>query len=173
MANVITVQSMARDLMTTHGVGSLQFGFDRSKNRLGATHFMRAGGVSVPLKITLSKHFVELLPEDEIRDVILHEIAHAKVGHSAGHGPAWRAAARAVGAKPQRCATPSASPEKSVTAYCPTCGEQRAAQHRLPQKVYVCRQHRYRPLVWKKNGEEVPLSAMPSSYRETMRRAGF
>jgi len=159
------IEKHAKALMTAHGVGSLAFEFDRGKRRLGCTHFVTIGNTSLAKKITLSRHYAVLLPEDEIRDVILHEIAHALAGHKAGHGPVWKAAARKVGAKPKRCAAPSASPEASVTAECPECFRPLAAQHRLPQRIYVCRVHRNRALTWKRNGVRVPVEEMPQNYR--------
>jgi hypothetical protein len=38
-------------------------------------------------------------------DTLRHEVAHAIAGHAAGHGPAWRAACRMVGANPERTYT--------------------------------------------------------------------
>lgn len=165
------IERNARALMTAHGVGSLEFAFDRGKRRLGCTHFVTIGNTSLAKKITLSKHYAVLLPEAEIHDVMLHEIAHALAGHAAGHGPVWKAAARKVGAKAQRCATPSARPEASVTAECPECFRPLAAQHRLPQRVYVCRVHRNRALTWKKNGVTVSLDQMPKAYRDRINYA--
>src|SRR5690348_10686263 len=106
------IERHAKALMTLHGVGSLQFAFDNGKRRLGATHIriMNKGArdeLRIPYKITLSRHYAILLPADEIRDVILHEIAHALTPTN-GHDAVWQAAARKVGAKPERCAAPSA-----------------------------------------------------------------
>ena len=39
--------------------------------------------------------------EEQIRDTVLHEIAHAIAGHEAGHGPLWKATARRIGATPR------------------------------------------------------------------------
>jgi predicted SprT family Zn-dependent metalloprotease len=80
-----------------------------------------------------------LLPEDEIRDVILHEIAHALAGHKAGHGPVWKAAARKVGAKPSRCAAPSARPPAPIEGRCPKCDVKVSEHHRMPRAKYVHR----------------------------------
>jgi hypothetical protein len=34
---------------------------------------------------------------ENVRQILLHEIAHALAGHAAQHGPAWRATARSIG----------------------------------------------------------------------------
>ena len=50
--------------------------------------------------IVLSRaHAMEGTPDD-VEDTVLHEIAHALAGPEAGHGPAWKAIARRLGARP-------------------------------------------------------------------------
>jgi hypothetical protein len=49
--------------------------------------------------IDFSTNFLHL-PYEEIRDTLLHEIAHAIAGHKAGHGAEWKAVCRRIGAKP-------------------------------------------------------------------------
>ena len=53
--------------------------------------------------IGYSRHWTSR-PDGEIRNTILHEIAHALVGVGHGHGPVWKAKAREIGALPVRCA---------------------------------------------------------------------
>lgn len=162
--------------MTAHGVGSLHFEFDRAKRRVGATHYVKIGATWLPLKITISKHWVALLPEEEIRLTLLHEIAHALAGKEAGHGPHWKAMARKVGARPVRCKpVTGAQPDRRIEAKCLTCGEQLGAQHRLPLALYVCRKHRRQPLTWYRDGIKVPVWDMPAKYIariENARKAG-
>lgn len=69
--------------------------------------------------IELSAEYVTLNGEAEVRDTILHEIAHAKAGHKAGHGPEWKSWCLRVGAKPERCApadTPAAKAQWQLAA---------------------------------------------------------
>lgn len=75
-------------------------------------------------RIEFSRKFLKI-PATEIQDTLLHEIAHALVGSGAGHGPRWKAAAKAVGCRPQRCAAPNIQPEKTPYNFymkCPDCG---------------------------------------------------
>ena len=39
--------------------------------------------------------------KEQIRDTVLHEIAHAIAGREAGHGPLWKVTARRIGATPR------------------------------------------------------------------------
>ena len=62
---------LALGLMREHRVpGDWLFEFDRSKVRFGRCHYGRK-------EISLSRHLVELNDEAEVRETILHEIAHA------------------------------------------------------------------------------------------------
>lgn len=158
------IEKQAKALMTVHGVGSLEFAFDNAKNRLGCCFHRYVPGVGhMPFKITLSKHYAVLLPDEEIREVILHEIAHAKAGHKAGHGHAWKVHARALGIAGDRCARPSARPDRKVTARCEHCDHPAGEQHRLPLRVYIHKTCR-KPLTWYKDGHKVDLYDMPLRY---------
>lgn len=167
--NRVTAQTLARNLMDEHGLSWVEFKFDRAKTRLGATHFLG----NLPHKITLSALYVDLLPEDEIRDVILHEIAHAIAGHSAGHGPTWRRIALSIGCNGMRCATPTARPEAALVGTCPNGHTTEA--HRHPQRVKACAHRDCRRLhaldrvfVWRKNGK---VALAPARYRQELERA--
>jgi predicted SprT family Zn-dependent metalloprotease len=110
---------MALRLMHEHGLYSrgwtLHIG--RGARLFGACHHSRRC-------ITLSGPLIALNNEAEVRDTILHEIAHALVSQDAGHGPRWKACAIAVGARPQRCAAVSVrQPAKTWIMTCPACGQ--------------------------------------------------
>ena len=62
--------------------------------------------------IDLAAEYVTMNNEAEVLDTIRHEIAHAKAGGKAGHGPEWRMWCRLVGAKPQRLADPGVKAAK-------------------------------------------------------------
>lgn len=98
--NINQVLPMARKLMDENGVGHLKLELSGTKRSLGQC-FSRGG---VPYLIRLSRHWMAHIPESEVRDVILHEIAHAIAGHSAGHGWQWKAVCRRIGANPNRIA---------------------------------------------------------------------
>ncbi len=96
------------------GLHDWAFDFDRAKNRCGACHFGKR-------KITLSKYYVTnaLVPEEAIRDTILHECAHALVGREAGHGETWRLKAIEIGCKGNRvCEHGTVAPPAALLA-CP------------------------------------------------------
>ena len=66
----------------------------------------------------------ELNGVDKVKDTILHEIAHAIAGYSAGHGQKWKDVCIQIGAKPERCydSKTTNTPELKYKAVCGACG---------------------------------------------------
>jgi predicted SprT family Zn-dependent metalloprotease len=106
--DVSTARTLARSLMVQHGLADWSLVFDRSARRFGACSTQRR-------RISLSWKLVMLNSADEVRDTILHEIAHA-LTPGAGHGRAWKAMCERIGAKPVRCYTDATvvSPERKA-----------------------------------------------------------
>lgn len=69
---------------------SWAFGFDNAKRRAGQCDFRAK-------RITVSRYLAARFDDDEIHQVLLHEVAHALAGPAAGHGAAWKAIAREIG----------------------------------------------------------------------------
>ena len=91
MSDPAKVRIWAEALIRTHLDPNVwTFGFDRAKRRAGLCNF-------TDHRITLSRPLAELGEDDDVHQVILHEIAHALAGPHAGHGPRWKAIARELG----------------------------------------------------------------------------
>jgi len=92
--------------------------------------------------ITLSRPLTLLNPIEQVRDTILHEIAHALTPGD-GHGAKWKAACIAIGAKPVRCfvdpevVTPARRPAR-YSIGCRACGWW-SDRRRLTARQLVCR----------------------------------
>jgi predicted SprT family Zn-dependent metalloprotease len=98
------VLSLARNLMSSHGFGHLDLTLSNTKRALGRCFYRYdfAQRKHVAHRIDLSRLWMSKVSEEQVRDTVLHELAHAVVGHEAGHGPVWKAAARRLGANPKR-----------------------------------------------------------------------
>ncbi len=71
--------ALAEHLLEVHGLHDWTVEFDSAKRRAGVYRFAtRTLGLSAPL--------TTLHPEGEVRDTILHEIAHALVGEVVKRG---------------------------------------------------------------------------------------
>lgn len=101
-------RTLAVKLMKEHGlrIGYWHFKFDRAVKRFGCTHFTRFGPGVEPQNIqgyiSLSMKMVELNSEEEVKQTILHEIAHALAGPGVGHGYKWKSYCRQLGIQPLR-----------------------------------------------------------------------
>lgn len=73
-----------------HGEGRWTFGFDHAKRRAGLCNYTAR-------KITVSRYLAAKFDDDEIHQILLHEVAHAIAGSDAAHGAEWKRIARDIG----------------------------------------------------------------------------
>jgi predicted SprT family Zn-dependent metalloprotease len=131
-------EQLAKKLMRQHGVAAQgwKFQWSSGKRRLGEASIRRrkhrtTGRVETRKTIKLSRHLVALNPEPVVRDVILHEIAHALAGLENGHNEVWQAACKKVGAKPQRLADEGVDVVAGkYTVVCKLCKQTLGTRHR-------------------------------------------
>lgn len=88
------VAAMARSLMDEHGLGEWTFAFLEAERRLGDCNFEDR-------VIRIGRTHALDASDAEVRDTVLHEIAHALAGPEARHGALWKATARRIGATPR------------------------------------------------------------------------
>jgi SprT protein len=125
------VERLADRLMRQHGLAHWSFAFNRRKRSLGLCRYTLK-------RLELSRHFAEAHEEPEIRDVILHEIAHALAGHVAAHGPRWKAICKEIGATPERCGE-ARMPAGRWIANCAGCGQEYGRYRRpMRNRRYSC-----------------------------------
>ncbi|MEM6854739.1 MAG: SprT-like domain-containing protein [Planctomycetota bacterium] len=145
---------LALSLMQHHGLtgAGWTFRFNQRKRSLGLCNYTTQ-------RIELSAPFVTRNDEPEVRDVILHEIAHAltppppppelstprsksqnRGADFSPHGPEWKATCLRIGANPNRLNTTAAAPAGKYQARCPGCGTTHH-RHRSPVKgrSYLCK----------------------------------
>ena len=108
------IEERAGRLMVLHGLKRWSFQYDDATRR--------AGFCSYRLRVlSLSHLFAVMTEEKEVRDTILHEIAHALAGPEHNHDEVWKAKARSIGCTGDRCHTVNFAPWRYI-AYCPNCG---------------------------------------------------
>ena len=146
---------LAIQLMDKHGLldTGWHFEFDNAKRRFGVCKY----GMK---RIGLSKHLTELNDEARVKNTILHEIAHALVGHKNGHNWVWRSKAIEIGCDGERCYNNRevATPEAKYEAVCVGCGHVHK-KHKRPTRTASCgkcsggRYNETYRLVWKTQEE--------------------
>lgn len=124
--------ALAEHLLEVHGLDDWTVVYDTAKSRAGVCRFRdRVLGLSAPLTV--------LHDEAEVRDTILHEIAHALVGPAHGHDAHWRRVATGIGCTGRRC-VPADAP-RVQHAWVGICAlGHPTGRHRRPERVSTCAQ---------------------------------
>ena len=131
MADLERVTKWADALIRLHLDPAIwSFGFDHARTRAGLCNF-------TDKRISVSRHLAAKYEDDEVHQILLHEVAHAIAGPRAGHGPTWKRIAYELGYDGKRTHDGSAANELA-----PWLGEcPRGHQHyrfRQPTKVLSC-----------------------------------
>lgn len=131
-------EKLARALMDRHGLfdDGWRFRWGSAKRQIGSVRVRqqrnrRTGRTVTTKTLSLSRPLVRSNSEAEVRDTILHEIAHAIAGPENGHNEIWKRVCRRIGAKPQRLAGEDVNgikPRYLVT--CGQCGRELGRRHR-------------------------------------------
>lgn len=121
---------LAERLVAEHGLDGWRVEFDGAKRRAGICRFGdRVIGLSAPV--------TRLHSEEDVRDTILHEIAHALVGPRHGHDRVWREVAQRIGSTGRRCVESSAPAVTGAWLGVCSAGHVRD-RHRRPERVLSC-----------------------------------
>mgnify|MGYP003331690830 FL=1 len=95
---ILKAKELAIELMNKHKL--IEYGwyfeFDKAKRRFGCCDYIKQ-------RISLSEGLTKIREEHNVRNTILHEIAHALVGFKNGHNHIWRAKAIEIGCDGKRC----------------------------------------------------------------------
>jgi predicted SprT family Zn-dependent metalloprotease len=133
--NLYAARDLAISLLRRHGLDEWTFRFDHARRRFGACRYGQK-------TITLSRYLTFLNSDEQVRDTILHEIAHA-LAPGDGHGAKWKRKCREIGAVPRRCYRDEEviSPPRRIARYqigCPHCNWWQD-RHRRPGRKLICR----------------------------------
>jgi len=147
VAELVRVRKWADALMALHLDPSWSFGFDTAKTRAGQCNYTAK-------RITVSRYLAGRYDDDEIHQVLLHEVAHAIAGTKAGHGPKWKAVAADLGYEGKRLHDGAIADELAPwVGRCPAGHEH--FRYREPKRALACGKcsRRYDPahaITWNK-----------------------
>lgn len=90
----ILAELLIEQHLNLDGIEPWGFDWNESKTAMGMCNYRRR-------VIILSTYYTPLLCEDDIEQILLHEIAHAMT-RGDGHGKVWRACAKSLGVRNPR-----------------------------------------------------------------------
>lgn len=152
--DLVEAKAIAVALVAEHGLTGWRVAFDNAKTRAGACRYGSR-------TISLSRELTALHAAEEVRDTILHEIAHALAGHAHGHDAVWAATAKRIGCSGTRCV--SADAPRVDGAWSGTCpAGHTTTAHRCPVRVKSCPEcaPKFHPgaiFTWTYYGQSVPM----------------
>lgn len=131
MAELARVRAWANALIALHlDATEWSFGFDNAKTRAGLCNYTNK-------HISVSKYLAARYEDDEIHQVLLHEIAHAIAGVRSGHGARWKAVAAGLGYEGKRLHSGAIADELAPwVGRCPA-GHQHY-RYRQPTRALAC-----------------------------------
>ena len=120
----------AEALIVMHLDASWTFAFDNAKRRAGLCNYTTK-------RISVSRYLAGRYEDDEIHQILLHEVAHAMAGPKAGHGPRWKAIGKEIGYEGKRLHDGAIAEEHaSWIGHCPAGHE--FFRYRAPTRVSAC-----------------------------------
>ena len=121
--------AVAEALIQLHGLDGWSFQFDTAQKRAGSCAFNTK-------VISLSRLYCLKASDAQVRDTVLHEIAHALAGPKHNHDATWKRIARSIGCTADRCHVLDFAPAKYISS-CSRCGWHQKKNRRL--RGGVCR----------------------------------
>lgn len=122
-----TAEQLTLTLMNEHVMDkSWTFRWGRGKRMCGCVK-------SKTRTLELSKTYVQLNGEEQVRNTILHEIAHIRAGLQHGHNHVWRTECVRIGAKPIRLNHTATMPTGKHKVICGCCNDTLVTYHRKPK----------------------------------------
>ncbi len=111
---------------------SWSIAFDNAKTRLGSCNYGKKN-------ISISKHFLPSLKPNQLKDLILHEVAHALSGHGNWHNNKWKEKAKQIGCSSIARTSKIAVEKKGLyTAICPNCKREFQAHRQRDIACGIC-----------------------------------
>lgn len=126
----------ARKQMERHGLDWTVKVSGSSKSQGGCADYAKK-------ELRLAEGFAVRVKIEDLKDVLLHEIAHGLVGKEAGHGPLWQQKAIVLGGTGR---------VRHVITYTPykwkgECGCTVHPRYKRPRKQYICSRCK-KPIQW-------------------------
>jgi predicted SprT family Zn-dependent metalloprotease len=128
--NLIEAHYLALSLMEQHNLSAWRLDFTQTLRVAGTCRLDAA-------VIEISERYIRVNGEPELREIMLHEIAHAITGRMR-HDRVWRAVAKSLGCTGERRPGMLTQPRGRWRFECGKCGAL-VERYRKPKRRYSCR----------------------------------
>ena len=159
------LEAIAGRELQKHGLIGWTFGFGDTKRRLGVCNFRKK-------RIEIAEYYALNSPHETVLDTLLHEIAHAIAGPTARHGPAWKAIAIRLGARPRACETSDEAIVKpgDWQTTCPAC-KKTIHRYKRPKTLsgYRCTCKARSPLLFEYKGNPTLRPVVPMTIEQNVK----
>jgi predicted SprT family Zn-dependent metalloprotease len=137
---LIKAENLARKLMNENNLYGWGFAFSRGRRALGLCR-IKSSGLNLNKTIQLSKYMVLKLDDSEIKDTILHEIAHAIQWDKSGylsHDNEWKEILISIGGSGERTADIDRNKiDYKYVGVCSKCGKEVGGWMRMPKRNFL------------------------------------
>lgn len=140
--NEFFVSVLLNQLMVKHGLQGWKYGFGYSKDCGGWTYYDDETDEG---EIIISKDFINApnITFQDIKDVVLHEIAHALDKNKNGHNEIWKKIATDIGCKQKGFCCKNFKVPLTRFKYAHKCPDGCVATRCFrPKKPMICRKHK-------------------------------
>ena len=151
--NLVEANRLARDLMDHYGLQDWRLEWGNAKNQFGVCYYIRR-------ILRFSRPLTKARSLDEFRNTVLHEIAHALVGHDHGHDRVWRAMFISMGGNGKRLSggvpTEVTRAMSNYILRCAVTGRELGTRQRRTMAAIdrlICKCHREQVL-WEENTQK-------------------
>ncbi len=124
------IKRLAKKLMAQHNLSGWDFQFDNGSKRAGCCNYRKK-------LISLAYEYARYASVKDIKNTLLHEIAHALVGSEHNHDAIWKAKAIEIGCSGERCHDVQFTPPKYIMKCQNNCWVT-TADRRRQNKVCGC-----------------------------------
>lgn len=118
-----TIKFMVETEINNHGLKGWKFKLTNGKRQHGYCDWSNS-------IIAISKHYIGTELFDELKDTVLHEIAHALAGPKNGHNHEWKMICSKIGASPERISNIAIYEDYKYSGWCPNCQKHLINRHR-------------------------------------------
>ena len=168
MQRMAYVRKLAQECFERYNIEGWSVNFAIKDGRAGECNYATQ-------HIGFSTHYIEKASIEQVRNTVLHEIAHVLTGRlPKPHSSRWKTVFKAIGGNGQAYTTPPAAAVASGdyrwVGKCPTCSHE-IGERRAPTAVFACsrccadgkfnREHIFH---WFRDGVEIAPEAVGKAY---------